>query len=302
MNPVLADLLTLLRLERIEDNIFRGESRDLGGDQVFGGQVVGQALSAAHHTVEDGGRTAHSLHAYFLRRGDVRAPIVYEVDRARDGGSFSVRRVVAIQHGRPILNLAASFHKHEKGLEHQAEMPDVAGPDGLADVTEVPPRVIERLPEKMRRYLLEKRPFEFRPVQPVDFTQPSARPPVKHLWIRAVDRLPDDLSLHQNLLAYVSDYELLGTCILPHGIAFGQGNLQMASLDHALWFHRPFRVDEWLLYSCDSPNASDARGLARGQLFTRGGMLVASTSQEGLIRVVDEGEAKPRRSDPRLQA
>ncbi len=301
MNPVLADLLSLLRLERIEDNIFRGESRDLGGDQVFGGQVLGQALSAAHHTVENRERIAHSLHAYFLRRGDVRAPIVFEVDRARDGGSFSVRRVVAIQHGRPILNLAASFHKREQGLEHQARMPDVEGPDGLADVTQVPPEVVERLPGKMRRYLLEKRPFEIRPLLPADYTRPSVQPPVKHLWIRAVDRLPDDLSLHQNLLAYVSDYELLGTSILPHGIAFGQGNLQMASLDHALWFHRPFRVDEWLLYACDSPNAFGARGFTRGQLFTRDGTLIASTAQEGLIRVIDEA-LKPRRSDPRSQA
>lgn len=300
MNPVIADLLRLLRLERIEDNIFRGESHDIGGDQVFGGQVVGQALSAAHHTVESGQRIAHSLHAYFLRRGDVRAPIVYEVDRARDGGSFSVRRVVAIQHGRPILNLAASFHKREEGLEHQAEMPAVQGPERLADVTQVAPDVLARLPEKLRRYLLEKRPFEFRPVRPVDYTRRSVEP-VKHLWIRAVDRLPDDPSLHQTLLAYVSDYELLGTCILPHGITFGQGNLQMASLDHALWFHRPFRVDDWLLYACDSPNASGARGLARGQLFTRDGTLVASAAQEGLIRVIEEGGKKPRRSDPRLQ-
>ncbi len=302
MKPVLADLLELLRLERLEENIFRGESRDLGGDQVFGGQVVGQALSAAHHTVDVGERFAHSLHAYFLRRGDMHAPIVYEVDRARDGGSFSVRRVVAIQHGRPILNLAASFHKREDGLEHQAPMPKVQGPEGLNDVTNVPPEVVERLPEKLRRYLLEKRPFEFRPVDPVDYEHPQVRPPVKHVWIRAIDRLPDDVSLHQNLLAYVSDYELLGTCILPHGLAFGQGNLQMASLDHALWFHRPFRVDEWLLYTFDSPNAYGARGLARGQFFKEDGTLVASAAQEGLIRVIDPARAKPRRSDPRLQA
>ncbi|HZD54438.1 MAG TPA: acyl-CoA thioesterase II [Woeseiaceae bacterium] len=302
LDRVLADLLTLLRLERIEDNIFRGESRDIGSEQVFGGQVLGQALSAAHHTVDVGARFAHSLHAYFLRRGDVRAPIVYEVDRARDGGSFSVRRVVAIQHGRPIFNLAASFHKHEEGLDHQSEMPDVPGPDGLKDVTQVAPEMLERLPDKLRRYLLEQRPFEFRPVRAIDFARPAVRPPVKHVWIRAVDRLPDDASLHQNLLAYVSDYELLGTCILPHGIAFGYGNLQMASLDHALWFHRPFRVDEWLLYASDSPNAAGARGLARGQFFTEAGTLVASAAQEGLIRVIPEGRRKPRRSDPRLQA
>jgi acyl-CoA thioesterase II len=300
MHPVLEDLLRLLRLERIEENIFRGESRDIGSAQVFGGQVLGQALSAAHHTVD--GRVAHSLHAYFLRRGDVTAPIIYEVDRARDGGSFSVRRVVAIQHGRPIFNLAASFQKPEKGLEHQAPMPDVEGPDGLQDVTDVDPEILKRLPEKMRRYLIAERPFEFRPVRPVNFTRPEKLPPVKHVWIRAIDRLPDGHSLHQSLLAYVSDYELLGTSTLPHGLSFGDGSVQMASLDHALWFHRPFRVDDWLLYAFDSPNASGARGLAHGRLFTRDGTLVASVAQEGLIRVIAEGGHKPRRSDPRLQA
>ncbi|MGH8195257.1 MAG: acyl-CoA thioesterase [Woeseiaceae bacterium] len=299
MNPVLEDLLELLRLERIEDNIFRGQSRDIGSAQVFGGQVLGQALSAAHHTVE--ARIAHSLHAYFLRRGDVQAPIIYEVDRARDGGSFSVRRVVAIQHGRPIFNLAASFQKPETGLEHHAVMPDVPGPDGLQDVSDVPPEVLQRLPEKLRRYLADRRPFEFRPVRPVNFTRPEKLPPVKHIWIKAVDRLPNEISLHQNLLAYVSDYELLGTSVLPHGLTFGNGNLQMASLDHALWFHRDFRIDEWLLYSFDSPHAGGARGFARGQIFTRDGTLVASDAQEGLVRVIAEGRKKPRRPDPGLQ-
>ncbi|MCI0516300.1 MAG: thioesterase family protein, partial [Woeseiaceae bacterium] len=185
MNPVLQDLIALLRLERIEDNIFRGQSRDIGSAQVFGGQVLGQALSAAHLTVED--RRAHSLHAYFLRRGDMNAPIIYEVDRARDGGSFSVRRVAAIQHGRPILVLATSFQAPEAGLEHQAQMPDVPGPEGLQDATEVPDEVLERIPDKMRRYLTDKRPFEFRPVRPTNFTEPEVLPPVKHVWIRAVD-------------------------------------------------------------------------------------------------------------------
>ncbi|HWM29253.1 MAG TPA: acyl-CoA thioesterase II [Woeseiaceae bacterium] len=300
MNPVLDDLLRLLRLERIEDNIFRGESRDIGSAQVFGGQVLGQALSAAHHTVD--ARIAHSLHAYFLRRGDVGAPIIYEVDRARDGRSFSVRRVVAIQHGRPIFNLAASFQKPEHGLEHQAAMPDVEGPDGLPDATDVAPEILERLPEKMRRYLSTQRPFEFRPVRPANFAKVEKLPPVKHVWIRAVDRLPDDNSLHQNLLAYVSDYELLGTSTLPHGLSFDDSSVQMASLDHALWFHRRVRVDDWLLYSFDSPNASGARGFARGQFFTRDGTLVASAAQEGLVRVIEQGRQKPRRSDPRLQA
>ncbi len=292
MNRVLKDLIELLKLDRIDDNIFRGQSRDIGSAQVFGGQVVGQALSAAHLTVEK--RRAHSLHAYFLRRGDMSAPIIYEVDRARDGRSFSMRRVVAIQHGRPIFNLAASFQNPETGLEHQAEMPDVPGPDGLQDLTDVAPEILQKIPEKMRRYLTDKRPFEFRPVAPMNFAAPEKRPAVKHIWIRTVDKLGNNYSLHQNLLAYVSDYELLGTSTLPHGLPFGRGTVQMASLDHALWFHRDVRVDEWLLYSMDGPNASGARGFARGQFFTQDGTLVASTAQEGLVRVLTgEQEESP---------
>lgn len=292
MHPVLDDLIGLLRLERIEDDIFRGDSRDIGSPQVFGGQVIGQALSAAQNTVE--GRVAHSLHAYFLRRGDVKSPIIYEVDRARDGGSFSNRRVVAIQHGRPILNLAASFQSPEEGLEHQFDMPEVPGPEGLKDLTEVAKDMREYIPSKMRRFLTDKRPFEFRHVEPVDFEVPKKSPPKKHIWIRAVDVLPDNPVLHQNLLTYVSDYELLGTATLPHGLSFTRGSVIMASLDHALWFHGEVKMDEWLLYAMDSPNSSGARGLARGQFFTRDGRLVASTTQEGLMRVVDPDEWKPR--------
>ncbi|MGB5258680.1 MAG: acyl-CoA thioesterase II [Woeseiaceae bacterium] len=299
MHPVLKDLIALLKLERIEDNIFRGDSRDIGSPQVFGGQVVGQALSAAQHTVE--GRVAHSLHAYFLRRGDVNAPIIYDVDRARDGGSFSNRRVVAIQHGRPILNLAASFQTPEQGLEHQGDMPEAPPPEGLKDLTEVAADVLENVPMKLRRFMTDKRPFEFRPVDPVSLDAREKLPPRKHVWIRAVDRLPDDRALHQNLLAYVSDFELLATSTLPHGLSMTRGGVIMASLDHALWFHRDFRIDEWLLYSMDSPNASGARGFARGQLFTRDGSLVASTSQEGLVRVVDATRRR-QRSDPKKQA
>jgi len=295
MHPVLDDLVHLLSLERIEQNIFRGESRDIGSAQVFGGQVVGQALSAAANTVED--RVAHSLHAYFLRRGDMNAPIVYEVDPARDGGSFSVRRVVAIQHGRPILNLAASFHCGESGVDHQADMPKVDGPDGLRDVSDVPEAMLQKIPQKMRRFLTQKRPFEFRPVRPIDFTRTRKLPPVKHAWIKAVDRLPDNTPLHQNLLAYVSDYELLGTSTLPHGLPFASGQVQMASLDHAVWFHRPFRVDDWLLYTMDSPSASGARGFSRGQFFTREGVLVASTAQEGLVRLRDPDYRKTKRPE-----
>ncbi|MGB5166477.1 MAG: acyl-CoA thioesterase II [Woeseiaceae bacterium] len=299
MHPVLADLISVLKLERIEENIFRGASRDIGSPQVFGGQVVGQALSAAQHTVE--GRVAHSLHAYFLRRGDVSAPIVYEVDRSRDGGSFSNRRVVAIQHGRPILNMAASFQRLEAGLEHQADMPQVDGPDGLADLTQVSAKDLQRMPEKMRRFMTRKRPFEFRPVRPINFDNQEKLPAKHEIWIKAVDTLPDNPILHQNLLAYVSDFELLGTTTLPHGLSFKRGNLIMASLDHALWFHRDFRIDDWLLYSMDSPNASGARGFSRGQLFSRDGALVASTTQEGLVRVVGEDQAR-QRSDPAEQA
>ena len=299
MHPVLADLLHLLELERIEKNIFRGESRDIGSAQVFGGQVLGQALSAAQHTVE--ARVAHSLHAYFLRRGDMDAPILYEVDRSRDGGSFSSRRVVAIQHGRPIFNLAASFQEPEDGLEHQAEMPDVAGPEELTDRRDIVLENIDLIPQKMRRYLTGERPFAVRPVDPLDLARAEKRPAIRHVWVRAVDKLGDSLSVHQNLLAYLSDHELLGTATFPHGLLFGRDRVMMASLDHALWFHREFRVDDWLLYSIDSPNAGGARGLARGQIFTQDGVLVASTAQEGLIRLLDEKSASRKRSAPRDQ-
>ncbi len=291
MHPVVEDLVTLLKLERIEDNIFRGDSRDIGSPQVFGGQVLGQALSAAQHTVD--GRAAHSLHAYFLRRGDMNAPIVYEVDRSRDGGSFSNRRVVAIQHGRPILNMAASFQVPEPGFDHQADMPEVPGPDGLKDMTEVAAALIARMPEKMRRYMTDKRAFEFRPVESYN-EEGSMLPPVKHVWFRAVDKIPDDQSLHKNLLAYVSDYELLGASILPHDVSFERDQVIMASLDHALWFHRKVEIDQWLLYSIESPNASGARGYSRGQMFTEAGQLVASVAQEGLVRVVDAAQSRQR--------
>ncbi len=283
MNPVLADVVKLLQLERIEKNIFRGESRDIGSPQVFGGQVLGQALSAAHNTVED--RAPHSLHAYFLRRGDFNSPIVYQVERARDGGSFSNRRVVAVQHGQPIFNMAASFQHLEQGLEHQAEMPEVAGPEGLQSAFDIRQAILDKVPEKMRRYLAHQPPFEFRPVLPPNFLNPVKLPPIKHVWMRACDRLPDEPALHRNLLAYISDYELLGTATLPHALRFDQGHVQMASLDHAMWFHCPVRVDQWLLYSFDSPRAFGGRGTSRGMIFTQDGKLVASTAQEGLIRV-----------------
>ena len=283
MNPLLADLLRLLRLERLEENIFRGESRDIGGPRVFGGQVLGQALTAATYTVD--GRDVHSLHAYFLRAGDVKAPIIYEVDRARDGKSFSNRRVVAIQHGRPIFSLTASFQKWEEGLEHQVNMPDVPAPDTLGSIAEIEKNVLERLPDEMRRFLTQQRPFEIRPVNPVDLISTKPRKAQRHVWIRSLSQLPEDPDLHRNLLAYISDYQLVGTATLPHAVGFADSNVQMASLDHAMWFHRPFRVDQWLLYTMESPNASGARGLALGRFFTTEGVLVASAAQEGLVRI-----------------
>jgi acyl-CoA thioesterase-2 len=286
MDPVLADLLTLLTPEQLKEDVFRGESRDIGTPQVFGGQVLAQALASAAQTVDDK-RRPHSLHAYFLRRGDVGTPIDYEVDRARDGASFSNRRIVAVQEGRQIFHMAASFQRVETGIEHHAQMPDVPGPEGLSDRFDVDADVLAQLHEKMQAYLSRKRPFMVRPVRQLDFLNPEKLEPVKHVWIRAVDALADDPLLHQLLLAYVSDYELLGTATLPHGVSFTSSNTQMASLDHALWFHRDFRIDQWLLFSFDSPNTSGARGLARSMVFTEQGELVASSAQEGLIRVRD---------------
>lgn len=281
----LEDLVRLLDLESIEVNLFRGQSRDIGGRSVFGGQVLGQALVAAGRTVED--RVIHSLHAYFLRPGDMEAPIVYDVDRIRDGKSFTTRRVVAIQHGRPIFNLAASFQIEEDGAEHQSEMPEVAGPEGLENEEQIRRRYIDRIPEEYHDRFLRRRPIELRPVEPLDLFEPEARPPQQCMWFRATGSIPDDLQLHQCMLAYASDFGLLGTALRPHQLSFVHRNLQAASLDHTMWFHRPFRMDDWLLYAMDSPSASGGRGFNRGNIFTRDGVLVASVAQEGLIRVRD---------------
>jgi acyl-CoA thioesterase II len=283
MNPQLADLLQQLELEPLEVNLFRGESRDIGSPQVFGGQVLGQALTAASATVD--GRIVHSLHAYFLRRGDFAAPIVYQVDRSLDGHSFSNRRVVAIQHGEPIFNMTASFQVLEEGLEHQIAMPAVPSPEELPDSSRPPPQLLARLPERVRRFLEQPRPFEFRLVQPMDYFGPRDAAPSRQVWFRAVDRLPADERLHRRLLAYLSDYFLLDTATLPHGSALLGNSVVVASIDHAMWFHRPLRVDDWLLYAVESPSASGARGFARAGVYSRDGRLVASTAQEGLVRL-----------------
>jgi acyl-CoA thioesterase II len=283
MNQLLEDLIKVMTLERLEINLFRGQSRDIGSPQVFGGQVLGQALVAATQTVEN--REVHSLHAYFLRRGDFNSPIVYEVDRAWDGKHFSTRRVVAVQHGAQIFNMSASFQLPEQGVDHQITMPDVPMPESLEDMQTLYRAALTKAPEAMRRVLEQKRPFEFRPVEPPDFSRAQKLPPIAHVWFKAVAPLPDDEALHRCLLAYASDFGLLGTALRPHALSMLSNKLVIASIDHAMWFHRKVRVDDWLLYAMDSPSASGARGFTRGSLFSRDGRLVASASQEGLIRI-----------------
>jgi acyl-CoA thioesterase-2 len=284
MSVVLDELVKLLALERLEENLFRGQSQDLGWGTVFGGQVLGQALSAAVQTVPPE-RHAHSLHAYFLRPGDVTKPIVYDVDRIRDGTSFTTRRVVAIQSGKPIFNLAASFQKLESGFEHQDEMPEVPPPESLSSELDRILTVADRIPPAVRERALAARPFELRPTDKDENPfVPSTKPPRRSVWLKADGHLPDDPRLHGYLLAYVSDHSLVTTALLPHGVTWVTPKMQVASLDHVMWFHQPFRVDDWLLYVIDSPAAHGARALARGQVFTRDGKLVASTAQEGLIR------------------
>jgi acyl-CoA thioesterase-2 len=283
MEPILEALVALLALERIDRDLFRGKNQDLGWGAIFGGQVFGQALSAAAQTVGPE-RAVHSAHGYFIRAGELTAPIVYQVDRLRDGRSFSSRRVVAVQDGEAIFSLAASFQVDEGGLDHQDAMPDVPPPESLRSEAELARAFADRLPEAVRARATMPRPVEVRPVEPRDPFAPTVRKPSRHLWYRAVDRLADDPALHRYLLAYVSDFSFIGTALDPHGVSFMTPGMQVASIDHAIWFHRPFRVDEWLLYDIESPSAAGARGIVRGRFFDRSGRLVASTVQEGLIR------------------
>jgi len=293
MSDIVDSLVKLLALEQIEENVFRGQSEDLGWGTVFGGQVLGQALSAAAQTVP-ADRFVHSLHAYFLRPGAVTRPILYDVDRIRDGTSFTTRRVVAIQAGRPIFNMSASFQIKEPGFEHQDSMPDVPPPETVATDEERFAALGDKLPARVRERGWFRRPFEMRTIDPQDLFVPTRRSGSRKVWMRAVAPLPDGEALHKSLLAYVSDFSFVTTALEPHGINWlANPELQIASIDHVMWFHQPVRCDEWLLHVMESPAASGARGLVRGQIFTRDGRLVASTAQEGLIR------QRPSTSPPR---
>jgi acyl-CoA thioesterase-2 len=283
MRPAVAALLSTLDLEPLERNLFRGRSPQVGWQRVFGGQVIGQALAAVSRTVE--ARLAHSLHGYFMRPGDPAVPIIYEVERIRDGTSFATRRVVAIQHGEAIFSMSASFQREEEGLVHQVAPPVVPGPEALPSEAEYRALIIEHAPENVRRYWERERPIELRPVHPEHYWSTEPLEPSQHVWVRTTDRLPDDPALHRCVLGYLSDMTLLDTALFAHGRSVFNRDLQVASLDHAMWFHRPFRADEWLLYAQDSPAASGARGFTRGLVFTCEGALVASTAQEGLIRL-----------------
>ena len=284
-NKAFTELLTILDLEQIETGAFRGVSPKVGWQRIFGGLVISQALVAASRTVEH--RLPHSLHCYFLLPGDPSAPIVYEVERVRDGGSFSTRRCVALQHGRTIFVMSASFQTDEPGLEHARAMPEAPQPESLPGIEAIRAALGPRLPEGVRRYFETERPIELRPVDMTRFTPEGAGKPraaAQKIWMRAAGRLPDDPAIHRAVLAYLSDMTLLDTSLIVHGRSVFDGSLQVASLDHALWFHRPFRADEWMLYDQESPNASGGRGLCRGSLYSQDGRLIATVMQEGLIR------------------
>jgi len=291
---VVTDLLDLLELEPLEHNIYRGQNRDLATGRVFGGQVFAQALVAARRTVPEG-REAHSVHGYFLREGDLKVPIVYFVDRPRDGKSFTSRRVTAIQHGEAIFHLSASFHIPEPGLDHQSAMPDVPAPESLPSELEQLRARAHKLPESFRDVLTQDRPIDIRNISPLDPWSRQQRAEGvdarRQVWFRLTERIGDPLMLHQAVLAYASDYGFLPTALLPHGIAFRDPRLFIASLDHTVWFHRPFRADEWLLYVSDSPSAFGARGFVRGAVYQRDGTMVASVAQEGLLRLREPREA-----------
>jgi len=285
MSEVLEELVNLLKLEPIEDRIFRGQSQELGWGRVFGGQVLGQALSAARQTV-DPERHVHSFHSYFLREGDSSKPIIYTVDCIRDGKSFNTRRVVAVQNGQPVFNLSASFQVNESGFEHQDPMPAVIPVNDALSETALIKKHSDLIPKPLQKRLLKDTPIEIRFADPADPLAKTSRPPNHKVWIRTNGKLPDNPGVHKYLLAYASDFQFLTCSLYPHGAASFQKAMQIASLDHAMWFHRPFRMDDWLLHCVESTTASGARALVRGQVFNQSGELVASTMQEGLIRQI----------------
>lgn len=292
MNRCLTDLVHLLDLEPLEVNLFRGQSRDLGGRSVYGGQVISQALVAATRSV-DGGLLPHSLHAYFLRPGDMDAPIVYSVDRVRDGRSFTTRNISAIQHGQTILSMMASFNREEAGFEHQIAMPDVPPPEALTPMPVLRAKWLAdelarnpALPERIQHMFTREHAFEFAWINPPDPFQPDVRPPTQGIWFRAAGKLPDDPMLHRCVLAYASDFNLASTALLPHAKSWFSPDMIVASIDHALWFHRDMRVDDWLFYAMDTPSAQSVRGMTRGLIFDRQGRLVASSTQECLMRPI----------------
>lgn len=284
MKEVVRDLLEIIQLEQLEHNLFRGQTRATGQKSIFGGLVAGQALMAASRTVP-AERPVHSLHAYFLRPGDFNVPIIYDVDRIRDGKSFTTRRVNAIQHGRAIFSLAASFQLEEQGVEHQSSMPEVPSPEELEDDEVLRQRFADTVPESFREAFLQERPVEFRPIKPRMSFSSEPREPERLVWFRISDRIDVDDATSRALLTFCSDFGLMGTAMLPHGMHFFQPQVQAASIDHAMWFHRPFRVDDWLLYATDSPTSVGARGINRGLIYRRDGTLVASVAQEGLMRL-----------------
>ncbi|HBY87087.1 MAG TPA: acyl-CoA thioesterase II [Colwellia sp.] len=283
MTRVLDELSALLKLEVIEQGIYRGQSQDLGYKALFGGQVMGQALSAAQETIA-ANRSVHSLHSYFLRPGDASLPVIYEVEVIRDGASFSTRRVQAVQNGKAIFYMTASFQHAEAGFDHQDTMPNVVAPEDLPSFTDYIKANQHAIPKPLREKFLAEKPIDIRPVKQYNWLQPKATEAVSQMWIKANGNLPDDLGIHTYMLAYTSDFHFLPTALLPHGASYWQPNFQIATIDHAMWFHRPFRFDDWLLYCVDSPSASSGRGLVRGQIYNRQGELVASTMQEGVIR------------------
>ncbi|NIF59461.1 acyl-CoA thioesterase II [Enterobacter sp. Ap-916] len=283
MSQALSNLLALLNLEKIEEGLFRGQSEDLGLRQVFGGQVVGQALYAAKETVPEE-RLVHSFHSYFLRPGDSQKPIVYDVETLRDGNSFSARRVAAVQNGKPIFYMTASFQAPESGYEHQKEMPPAPKPDSLPSETDIARSLEKFLPPHAKEKFLSEKPLEIRPAVFHNPLKGHVDQPSRQVWIRANGNMPQDLRVHQYLLGYASDFNFLPVALQPHGVGFLEPGMQVATIDHSMWFHRPFDMNEWLLYSVESTSASSARGFVRGEFYTQDGVLVASTVQEGVMR------------------